>query len=123
MVIEVVFFSFSRFFSLCSCHHAPQVASMKRLLEEKNAALDRMKLKLEHARAESRGAAEADRSEAARLTDRHVLRVQTKQHETEVNDSVCSAVFCFSLLRCVVLGRVVFCSPSILFFHCGSWRS
>ncbi|CAN0457526.1 unnamed protein product, partial [Ectocarpus sp. 12 AP-2014] len=46
------------------------VASMKRLLEEKNAALERMKRKLDEARAAGRGAANADRSEAARLTDR-----------------------------------------------------
>lgn len=43
---------------------------MKCMLQEKNAALERMKVKLEHARAESRMAAAADRSEAARLTDR-----------------------------------------------------
>lgn len=45
---------------------------MKRLLEEKNAALERMKRKLEEARATGRGAATADRTEAARLTDRQV---------------------------------------------------
>lgn len=49
---------------------ALQVASMKRLLEEKNAAMERMKRKLDEARAAGRGAATADRSEAARLTDR-----------------------------------------------------
>ena len=49
---------------------ALQVASMKRLLEEKNAAMERMKRKLDEARAVGRGAATADRSEAARLTDR-----------------------------------------------------
>lgn len=43
---------------------------MKRLLEEKNAAMERMKRKLDEARAVGRGAATADRSEAARLTDR-----------------------------------------------------
>lgn len=43
---------------------------MKRLLEEKNAAMERMKRKLDEARAAGRGAATADRSEAARLTDR-----------------------------------------------------
>lgn len=43
---------------------------MKRLLEEKNSALERMKRKLDEARAAGRGAANADRSEAARLTDR-----------------------------------------------------
>eukprot|EP00903_Cladosiphon_okamuranus_P020140 g18493.t1 len=46
------------------------VASMKRLLEEKNAAMERMKRKLDEARAAGRGAATADRTEAARLTDR-----------------------------------------------------
>lgn len=45
---------------------------MKRLLEEKTAAMDRMKHKLDEARAAGRGRAVADRSEAARLTDRLV---------------------------------------------------
>lgn len=43
---------------------------MKRLLAEKNAALERMERKLEEARAAERGTARADRTEAARLTDR-----------------------------------------------------
>lgn len=51
-------------------HDFLKVASMKRLLDEKNAAMERMKRKLDEARAAGRGAATADRSEAARLTDR-----------------------------------------------------
>lgn len=43
---------------------------MKRLLDEKNASMDRMKRKLEEARAAGRGGGAADRNHAARLTDR-----------------------------------------------------
>ena len=104
------------FFLLCSRHDAPQVASMKRLLEEKNATLDRMKLKLEQARAESRGAAEADRNEAARLTDRHVPRVRTKHQKTEANDRIRFRLFCFVLLCSFFTS--LFCSVTFLYRFC-----
>lgn len=48
---------------------------MKRLLAEKNAALERMERKLQEVRAVERGSARVDRTEAARLTDRqHTAR-------------------------------------------------
>ena len=50
-----------------------KVASMKRLLDEKNASMDRMKRKLEEARAAGRGGGAADRNNAARLTDRQAF--------------------------------------------------
>lgn len=53
---------------------------MKRLLEDKNAAIERLKRKLEEARAAGRGAALADRTEASRLTDRQA-RARNLNHE------------------------------------------
>ena len=52
---------------------------MKRLLDEKNASMDRMKRKLEEARAAGRGAGAADRNQAARLTDRRAFKPFARQ--------------------------------------------
>lgn len=67
---------------------------MKRMLDEKNAALERMKRKLDEARDAGRGATVADRSEAARLTDR--LKVEAAGRLTVNLTLVVKLVFPFT---------------------------
>ena len=57
---------------------------MKRLLDEKNASMDRMKRKLEEARAAGRGGVAAERDQAARLTDRQELTCLEESHNEQI---------------------------------------